>query len=145
MPFSLSVAVLTLCLATLGGQGANANPYSWSYRPVFLFAPSAAQPALQRQNAINEAAASALRDRDIVVVSIIGDRVSAQFGPEPDAGADELRRRYDVEADQFIFLLVGKDSGVKLRSDRPVSAQRLARVIDAMPMRQREMRARDND
>ncbi|SMG08967.1 protein of unknown function [Marivirga sericea] len=36
-------------------------------------------------------------------------------------------------------LLIGKDGGVKLRQDSPISNQTLFNTIDAMPMRQREM------
>ena len=42
--------------------------------------------------------------------------------------------------DDFTCMLVGKDGGVKLSSDTPVPAERLSDVIDAMPMRRREMR-----
>ena len=38
------------------------------------------------------------------------------------------------------ILLVGKDGGVKLRSEEPVSIQRIFDLIDSMPMRRREMR-----
>jgi len=37
-------------------------------------------------------------------------------------------------------LLIGKDGGVKLKSDAPISNEKLFETIDAMPMRQREMR-----
>ena len=52
----------------------------------------------------------------------------------------DLRRRLSVPADGFAFLLLGKDGGVKLRSATPVSFAELAAIVDAMPMRQDEMR-----
>ena len=55
---------------------------------------------------------------------------------------DELRQRYNVAPDAFAALLIGKDGGVKLRSGRPFALHALFDAIDAMPMRQDEMRRR---
>ncbi len=68
-----------------------------------------------------------LRERDIVVLS--------------DTAPDEkgaLRQRLAPQS--FLMLLVGKDGGIKLRSDSVIPVDTLRRTIDAMPMRQREMR-----
>ncbi len=140
MTFSLLTTAALVTLATLGGS--SADPYSWSYRPVFVFAPSHAHPNLQKQREINDAATAAMVERDIVVVTVVGDSVVADLGPPPGAEAGELRARFGVGDDAFAFILVGKDGGEKLRSDGPVPAERLAEVIDAMPMRQRERRER---
>ena len=37
-------------------------------------------------------------------------------------------------------ILVGKDGGVKFRQDRIVELKEIFRVIDAIPMRQQEMK-----
>lgn len=42
----------------------------------------------------------------------------------------------------FRVLLVGKDGGVKLDSDAPVTPAELFTLIDAMPMRKAELRSR---
>jgi len=145
MTFAAISLATVLAMATLGGSDrALADPYQWSYRPVFVFAPSAGHPDLERQKAFNRASEAPYRERDIVVVSVVGARVAAALGPAPGASAADLRRRFGVARDDFSIILVGKDGGVKLRSDSPVSPERLAEVIDAMPMRQREMR-RQND
>ncbi len=56
------------------------------------------------------------------------------------ADQERLRRRYGVAPDAFAVLLIGKDGGVKLRSAAPLAAGTLFETIDAMPMRQAEMR-----
>ncbi len=144
MANALILAATIFALASLGGANASSDPYRWSFRPVYVFAPSGSHPDLQKQNAINQAAEAALRDRDVVVIRVIGTNISAEFGPEPRADAAALRARYRVPSDAFAFILVGKDGGVKLRSDAPVSVRQLADVIDVMPMRRREMRERDS-
>ena len=93
---------------------------------LVLAAPDDARMAEQARILAAERAGTA--ERDLVLV-------------EP-AGADQgrLRRRYGVAPDAFAVLLIGKDGGVKLRSARPLDAETLFETIDAMPMRQAEMR-----
>ncbi len=55
---------------------------------------------------------------------------------------EHLRRRYDVAPGKFAVLLIGRDGSVKLRSAWPVAVHTLFDTIDAMPMRQAEMRHR---
>ena len=60
-------------------------------------------------------------------------------------GSDEpaaARSRFGVEDGAFATVLVGRDGGEKFRSTEPVPAEKLFGLIDAMPMRRREIRAR---
>jgi len=41
----------------------------------------------------------------------------------------------------FRLILIGKDGGEKFTSDTPVSCQQLYAIIDAMPMRQQEIKS----
>ncbi len=129
---------------TVGAQTAAEamSVYRWKNRPLLVFAPSAQSAQLARQRAILSGNSAGLRDRDMVVIYVIGNRVRAQFGRGPGMGAAALRRRYGVPRDQFRAILVGKDTGAKLSSRGPVSVGRIFRLIDSMPMRQREMRGR---
>jgi hypothetical protein len=70
-------------------------------------------------------------DRDISVVELSGERVT---GTGDDAGS--LRKRLALKPGVFQVVLIGKDGHVALRSAQPVTADRLQRTIDAMPMRQ---------
>lgn len=102
------------------------DAFRWKNRPVLLFAPSPDDPAYVEQSASFIAAAEGLLERDIVVLS--------DTEPREDGA---LRRRFDVQG--FEVLLVGKDGGVKLRKQTPISAEELFAEIDSMPMRRREM------
>lgn len=57
-------------------------------------------------------------------------------------GAEGRRQALGVGEGPFAAVLVGKDGTVKLRSDEPVPAEELFDLVDAMPMRRREMRER---
>ena len=59
----------------------------------------------------------------------------------PDFG-DKLRRKSDCNKD-FEFVLIGKDTGVKKRWEKNLPQDALFQVIDAMPMRQYEMRQKE--
>ena len=53
-----------------------------------------------------------------------------------------MGERFGVEPGTFAALLVGKDGAVKHRSAEPVEPGELYALVDAMPMRRREMRER---
>jgi hypothetical protein len=116
--------------------------YHWKNRPLIVFAPSGTDGRLGSQQGIVARHRNGLRERDMVVIMVAGDHVSSQLGPEPGARAGALRARYGVKASEFLALLIGKDGGVKISSRGPLSADRLFRTIDAMPMRRGEMHRR---
>ncbi|WP_370313271.1 DUF4174 domain-containing protein [Sagittula sp.] len=100
--------------------------YRWSVRPVLVFAPGSDDVKYTEQIALLRAAEAGLAERDIVVLT--------------DTAPDEKGRlRAALAVDGFEVLLVGKDGGVKLRQETPLSVDDLFATIDAMPMRQREM------
>lgn len=113
--------------------------YRWRFRPVLMSAPSDRDGLLLQQREAFSTALDGLRERDIVLIEIVGEDVATVIGPDCPAAAGDLRERYDIAADRFSVVLLGKDGGIKLLSDEPVSPERLFRLIDAMPMRQREM------
>jgi hypothetical protein len=115
-------------------------------RPLLIFAPTADDPRLLEQvRAINDHADEA-NDRDMVTVTVAeaapakGEFASGRWMEGRDA--TEARRRFHVKAGEFAVALVGKDGGEKLRASKPISFDKLRETIDAMPMRQEEMKSR---
>lgn len=102
----------------------------WDARPVLVFA-EAGDVRLDRQLALFAAHADDLVERRTVVIVDRG-------GPE---GAG-LRAR--VAPERVTVVLVGLDGGEKLRADRVVAPDALDALIDRMPMRRRELRARSD-
>lgn len=114
--------------------------FAWTHRPVIVFATTPAVAQLQTQRQSLAAEHAGLNERDMVVVEVIGDQVALN-GEPVNAVSGELRRRYGVTPDQpFAVLLIGKDTGVKLRTSEPVTPEQLFALIDSMPMRKRELR-----
>ena len=109
-------------------------------RPLLIFAPKPEDAQLGIQLRMLHEHAAEASDRQIVPIALPFDSPS----PTPLALSGEeavaARRHFDVAPDQFIVILIGKDGGAKLRSAKPISMSQLNEIIDAMPMRQDEMR-----
>ncbi|KQM32260.1 hypothetical protein ASF03_12290 [Rhizobium sp. Leaf68] len=110
---------------------------TWKKRVIIVFA-DADDQRLERQVKILTDQRAELEERDLVVISLINDEASTAFGnvAKPDAAA--LRDEAGVKKGSFQVILVGKDGGIKLRSDTVVPDVELFDVIDRMPMRQAE-------
>ncbi len=117
-----------LCLLSSIGVADVLAPYRWNQRVVILAAGSGSDATLKAQKAILAADPQGWSERNLVLVEYLGDR--------RQTARKDLRLK-----DGFQFVLVGKDGGVKFRSHQLVTLPELFRIIDAMPMRQQEMRS----
>jgi hypothetical protein len=142
---------LALCCLLVGGCREAAREeefavidlatYRWNNRVVLVFGPSAGDPAVAQQRGWMDAHADASAERDLVVGYIFED-APGSIGDAAVSAEDAraLRERFGVAQGAFRFVLIGKDGGVKRTADAPVPTDELFDQIDAMPMRQREMR-----
>ncbi len=117
----------TMGILALGLTAATAAAQS-PHRLVIIVA-SAADPRTAQQRKILEQDTTSLRERDVAVQNLTPEAARRN---RPDLGVSEHST--------FEVLLVGKDGGVKLRRDEPVTASEIVALIDSMPMRQEEMR-----
>lgn len=119
------------------------SDHQWQHRTVLVFAPSDRSSDYQQQMQVWQVDKAGVNDRDLKLVEVLGtgeSRVDEQ--PISSASAERLRRQFGVKAEEFAVILVGKDGTEKQRSQTPVGLAMLFRTIDAMPMRQQEMRSR---
>ncbi|WP_300032137.1 DUF4174 domain-containing protein [uncultured Roseobacter sp.] len=110
----------------------NLNQFKWKNRPVVVFAETENDPAFIEQMDLLRARESALRERDVVVIT----------DTDPAARSDI---RIKLRPRGFMLAIIGKDGGVKLRKPFPWDVREISRSIDKMPMRQREIRAHKED
>lgn len=128
-PFFAS-SLLALGLAASLGETAFATSLDdlrWKARPLVLFAPATDDPRLTDQIGQLKAAAAGLKDRDMVVVTVL-------------APQDPLRTRLKAPRDGFLMVLVGKDGHIAQRWTTPQNPANIFALIDRMPMRRDEMR-----
>ena len=117
------------------------NSFKWKNRLLFLFASSeedrfylALKEEIARQG-------MEIRDRDLLVFEVF-EKGESRLGKERLSSGQvlALRKHLSVPSGQFMIILIGKDGGEKLRQDRLVELKEIFGIIDAMPMRQQEMR-----
>ena len=124
-------------IAVMLGAGAmiHASPASqlddwkWKNRVLIVVGP-AEDSAVRQQRQIYQSAANGMSERQIVLAEALDDTARSR----------EIRSRVSADGKRFHAFLIGKDGHVALSSDKPLSADYLFQRIDAMPMRQDEMR-----
>ncbi len=142
---------LTVCAAvpalTLTAQGSTLlRDMQDSSRPLLIFA-GPTDPQVAQQYRLLAANAAGVQDRQVRIVLVTTAPTPAQ--PLPPAGTVSptlqqqaaLRTQFHVAQNSFAVVLIGKDGGEKFRSSTPISFATLTHIIDAMPMRQQEVRA----
>ena len=129
--------------------------HAWEARPVLVFADAPDDPRLAAQRRAwggrgdavmaDGALADGFAERDIVVYVVTPGAVTREDadGRTHLLPAPGFREAWGVGAGEFAVVLVGKDTGEKLRKvGAPLEPGELFGAIDAMPMRQAEMRRR---
>ena len=108
--------------------------YRSQNRVIILFGGSGDQK-LAKQVEVLKTQESGLAERDVVVMTVIGDEVRPVHGDATGVDARKLRQEADINGNTFEAVLIGKDGGVKLRSLYVVTGGKLFELIDSMPMR----------
>lgn len=115
----------------------------WQKRVLLLFAKSRSDASLDKQLELLRERRPEISDRDLVVLTTEGDSdtmASIGYVSMPNGANRKLRERFGVFGDGMTLILVGKDGSEKFRATSVVQPDVIFRIIDAMPMRQREMR-----
>ncbi len=115
--------------------------YRDHHRLIVLFAPSARDPRYARQDRLLRGETLGMRERDLLRIAVF-PRLTTVDGRRSTLDPAALRLRYGVKEGDFRLLLIGKDGGVKRTATKPVAPKGLFDQIDAMPMRQAEIRHR---
>ncbi len=119
------------------------SAYQWQHRILLVFAPSTDSSHYRQQMQAWQADAVGTGDRDLKLVQILATGESQVDGRSlSSASAERLRQQFRIPPEEFAVILVGKDGTEKQRSHTPIDLAALFRTIDAMPMRQQEMRSR---
>ena len=122
-------------------SGIDLSDYRWKYRPLFIFAPSASDATFLALDKQLVQQVSEVEERDMILFRIFENSPSwVSEKPLLPSDAEALRHRFTIETGRFTVVLVGKDGGVKLVTNRDADLQSIFNLIDSMPMRQQEMR-----
>ena len=137
----LVVAGLAFSGSEAFGQAKNRDfflgRYHWQKRVILVFMPANANSIGLDQLKLLQVNATALTDRDLVVLEVTGELVVGEN--VTSANGNQLRRQFKVSPGTFTLVLIGKDGGEKYRSLQLTPPAKLFSIIDAMPMRQNEI------
>jgi hypothetical protein len=136
-------AALLACSIWVGKEAScmDLSRFHWKNRLLFIFAPQDGHPfsrALQSEIALQQDEVS---ERDLIVFKIFETGPSFMGTQRLDPPtATATRNKFAAPRGRFTSILVGKDGGVKLRRNVQTHLTDIFALIDAMPMRQKEMR-----
>ena len=114
----LIIMVFVLSITSVMAQFTN-------HRSLLIFADNAHHSLAQKQLDLLNKDSAAVAERE-VKVTVIEEKSS-------------LYDKYKIKAEQFTVILVGKDGYEKYRCNKLLQMDDLFAIIDAMPMRKREM------
>jgi hypothetical protein len=115
------------------------------YRPLLVFSPTGSDPRLTQQVHLLDGAADDMMDRFVLFTPVVAEGrartpLDAPYTALSPRAMTGIRQEFHIQDGRFVVFLMGEDGTVKLRSDRPVTADRLNTLIDRMPTRRAEMR-----
>lgn len=116
------------------------DSYQWKNRLLLVFAPSKNNAEYQQQMQLWQGQEASFYERNLLTIELFTEGTSSVDAQE----TAKIRERFNVTSQEFRVVLVGKDGTAKRREQSPVSAQAIFETIDAMPMRQQEMRRSSN-
>ncbi len=128
----LALALSVVALAPVGALAQEREPER--SRMLMIFAPSEDSKLLTTEYDTLQHDLGALGSEDIDVVYVIGDKTVKL--PPPDAkteSAENLRKRYHVDANGFRIVLIGKDGWEKARWSEPVDTDKILSRAPDMP------------
>ena len=114
--------------------------YLWEKRILIIFTPDLKNESYKTQNLFLEKDKKGLKERHLVIWEIIEESfVRRNKSAIPYLPASLFYKYYKTQKNKFSVILIGKDGTEKLRQAKPISSAKLFSIIDAMPMRQKEI------
>lgn len=123
---------------------AQQNPlskYQWENRVLIIYSTDDTENNLQEQKIKYALSKDEYNERDLLVFHL-SDNQFHNLTEKLSEGISisALKTFLSIEkGDRFKVVLIGKDGGIKLKSEQVLSNQKLFSKIDAMPMRRDEM------
>ena len=136
LPYALLAGLLVVLTAQVPKSASLAQTIRasrWKHRVLLVAAPNAENVDFKLQKALLAANKQELAARDFLVLDVLYDQL-------PTADKLFLTQKIGLNPPAFAAVLIGKDGGVKEKSNRPILPTDLFGTVDKMPMRREEMR-----
>jgi hypothetical protein len=129
-------------MSSTQAQNTSLDDFQWKNRLLIICSNDQKSAPFEGQLAKISQNKEGYQKRDLKVIILKNQKVDIWNSNENHhLDFHQIVKKLNIEEIQpFQNLLIGKDGGVKLRSNSPISNEKLFETIDAMPMRRREMR-----
>ncbi|WP_172826884.1 DUF4174 domain-containing protein [Flammeovirga sp. SJP92] len=124
----------------------NLSDYKWTNRVLIINAPISLSEKFQNQLIEIQQNYTGLRERKIVLITIVGTKYSALDFTDPESNTQWKSLTKELEEvchESFEVVLIGLDGSEKLRQTEVLYKEDLFQLIDRMPMRRLEMNEND--
>ena len=121
------------------------DKYQWKNRIILIITENEGSDVLNRQLQVLKDENKGLKERKLKIFQISPGKYRECFPREKDWTTAE-KSIYELKKSNtdYEILLIGLDGGVKLRQTEILETEKLFDIIDSMPMRQAEMRRKNN-
>jgi hypothetical protein len=139
-----SIFIIFAICAPEEAMSMDLTKFQWKNRLLFLFAPDGNYPLFKNLQNQLMAQKAEVEDRDLVVFEVLAQGPSRMNTTSLDRQqADSIRDHFGLPRNTFSLILVGKDGSTKLKRNDQVDIAAVFELIDSMPMRQSEMRQKN--
>ncbi len=119
------------------------DEYLWKNRLVLVYTEDRSGNLYKEQIDVLKGDIAGLEDRKLVIYHYTPDVVKKGLEDGKWKKRDDRSEKFTETKGNFEVLLLGLDGRVKLRQQTLLTREKLYSTIDAMPMRQSEIRRRD--
>lgn len=116
------------------------SQYKWKNRMVLLLTTTKENIHLSRQMKNFEAQEKELSERKLKVFQVTPESFREVFPIRLAWEKGTFYKQFRKSDSDFEVLLLGLDGNIKIRQEKILDSEDLFRIIDAMPMRQAEMK-----
>ncbi|MUP45298.1 DUF4174 domain-containing protein [Gramella sp. BOM4] len=138
-------AILLICCVIMSQAifGQSLDKYQWKHRLFLVFTEEAESNLLQEQLKLLKKKKEEFEERKLKLIHVIPGKQRELLPVQTQWQNSELFQQKKKDSG-FEVVLIGLDGGAKLREPKIVQPEEIFDLIDSMPMRQAEMRRKNN-
>lgn len=140
--FLLTAIMLALALSAQGQK--SLDEYTWKNRVLLILSSPNTSDVSKKQLELLGPLNSDFDDRKLMVLQVSDEYYRVLNGKSPNRYLkSQLYNTYNSQGQDFQIVLIGLDGRLKLQQQWPVKRNELFALIDGMPMRQAELKAKN--
>jgi len=139
LQFVIPFTLFSLFMVNANAQ--NLSAHQWKNRIILILVNDTTSPELQAQLTEFRTHSAGMKERKLVVYQIQPNQFQRGLNTENQwINSNKLHKKYKSDDNPFEVILIGLDGGIKLTQNDILTCEKLFAIIDAMPMRRRELR-----